>query len=213
MIRALVAIALLAETAHAGGAATPAPAPKAPAEPAPDRAAQEAGEGANLEPDAPRDGFVATISLIAGGVTVGIGMENATGQGNAGLVRLAHVATPRTMIVFEIVYNALIQIDGDDLYGVHSINMLAGAQRYVKPALWLRGAAGAGLLYGEEDRVGGLIRRPAVENWGPAVSGGAGVDLFRWKWLRGSVEYCVAAMYNSDGVVLSNTLLFGAGFD
>ena len=62
----------------------------------PDPAAVNAGE-ANLEPIAQRQGLAFTLA-IGGAVTLGFGINDSTGTGGSGVLRLAHVATPRSLI-------------------------------------------------------------------------------------------------------------------
>src|SRR5512139_310917 len=72
----------------------------------PDPAAVQAGE-ANLESNAPRKGLVFTFA-VGGGITLGFGVNDSTGTGGAGILRLAHVATPRSLVTLEIVGSALL---------------------------------------------------------------------------------------------------------
>lgn len=219
MIRAaLLATALLASAAHADAPAKPVVAaapqpPKQGSEPKPDPTAVEAGEGANLESMGQRTGMVTTLSLVGGGVSLGINMRGATGQGQAAILRVAHAATPRTMVGLELVYNSQLQLGGGSFFSVHSFNALVGAQYYLNPAVWVRGAAGAGVLVAEDIVEDDLVTREGFARLGPTLSGGAGADIFRGKRFRLGAEYCATAWYYDGGVLLSNALLLNIGFD
>jgi hypothetical protein len=188
-------------------AATSAPAP----EPPPDPAAVEAGD-ANLEPTSPRKG-VSFTAAFGGAASIGFGMANATGRGGAATLRLAHVANARSLVAVEVVISALFFSVSGQLYQTSATNFLVAGQHYLNPALWVRGAVGFGRYGGEQLRIGEAIFRERFRYAGPAGSAGAGVDVFRLGRFRGSVEVSSTAMINRDGVLSSNSLLFGLTLD
>lgn len=193
----------------AAAAAAPAAAPAAP--PPPDPAALEAGE-ANLEPIALRQGFIVTLGF-GGAFSVGLGMNNATGSGGAGTLRLAHVANARAVFAIELVGSALFFDVLDTLYRTDVQNFLVSGQYYLNQALWLRAGLGFGRYSGNDHEVGKINVRDRFRLAGPAASAGAGVDIVRLKRFRASVEVCSTAMFNKEGVLLSNALLLGLSLD
>jgi hypothetical protein len=208
-------IRTLAAGAVAAGLLAPAPArgedrAAAGAEPPPDPAAVEAGE-ANLEP-IERRGIVVTVAL-GGGLSIGLGMDNATGQGGAGTLRLGHVANARTVVAAELIGSALFFGVSGELYRTDVQSFLVSGQRYVSPALWFRAGVGVGRYAGNELRIGDAIFRERFRLAGPAGSAGAGVDVLRFRRVRASLEICSTAMFNSEGVMASNAFLFGLSFD
>jgi hypothetical protein len=177
----------------------------------PDPAAIEAGD-ANLEPLALREGLIFPLGL-GGALSVGIGMDGATGQGGAGTLRLAHVANARSTIAVEIVGSALFFNVSGHLYRTDVTNFLVAGQYYLNAALWLRGGIGLGRYGGPELRMENFILRDRFRYAGPAGSAGAGVDLVRLKRFRASVEFCSTAMINRDGVLSSSGFLLGLSID
>jgi hypothetical protein len=217
MIARLAAIASVVTSLGAAGlahadarppSATP-PAPAAPAEPDP---AVAYAADANLESTANRQGltFAASIGV---GLTVGFGIDGSTGRGGSLDLRLGHVATPRTVITFELgttialhkpAMNAATDTNTDT-------NLLAGAQYYVNPSLWLRFAGGLGVYQANGvRRSDGMLGD--VQQVGPAVLGGVGLDLARFKWAVLGVEIGTSAMINS-GVLIASDLRVGLAFD
>jgi hypothetical protein len=196
----------------APGAARAAP---PPAE-APDPAVEYAAD-ANLESTANRQGFI-LAGAVGGGLLVGLGIAGSTGRGGSFDVRLGHVATPRTVITFEvggtIVLHGTAQLTAMDsvTYTNTNLNVLAGAQYYVTESLWLRFAGGLGRY--QASHVESLDRNVSidVQQTGPAVLGGIGVDFARFKWAVFGIELGTSAMVRS-GVVLASDLRLGVAFD
>ncbi|HSK03145.1 MAG TPA: hypothetical protein VK932_17960 [Kofleriaceae bacterium] len=200
-----VAAALLAPApARAEDRAGAAPAPP------PDPAAVEAGE-ANLEP-IERRGIVFTVAL-GGGLSIGLGMDNATGQGGAGTLRVGHVANARTVVAAEFIGSALFFGVSGELYRTDVQNLVISGQRYISPALWVRAGVGFGRYAGNELRMGDAIFRERFRLAGPVGSAGAGVDVLRFRRVRASLEVCSTAMFNREGVMASNAFLLGLSFD
>jgi hypothetical protein len=230
---AVIGVLAVAGVAHAESKppATPsgAPPPAAPgmthaaAPPAPASAADaqdpavEYAADANLESTANRQGFVLAGSL-GGGLLVGLGIAGSTGRGASFDVRLGHVATPRTVITFE--FGATIvrhdtakrgAMDAETFTNTN-LNLLAGAQYYVSESLWLRFAGGLGRY--EAIHVQGVDPNVNVDvqQTGPAVLGGIGVDVARFKWAVFGIEFGASAMIRS-GVVVASDLRLGVAFD
>ncbi|HEX3476951.1 MAG TPA: hypothetical protein VHT91_18130 [Kofleriaceae bacterium] len=197
--------------AHA--APTPAPAPAAEA---PDPAVEYAAD-ANLESTANRRGFVLAGSL-GGGLLVGLGIEGSTGRGGSFDLRLGHVATPRTVITFEfggtVVLHGTAKLNTTDsaTYTNTNLNLLAGAQYYATDSLWLRFAGGLGRYQASHVKSSDMNVLIDVQQTGPAVLGGIGLDLARFKWAVFGLEIGTSAMIRG-GVVLASDLRLGVAFD
>ena len=184
------------------------------AEPKPDPAAVQVGE-ANLESIASRTGYVFTFA-VGGAVTLGFGINDSTGTGGAGTLRLAHVATPRTLVMVEIVGSALfhqVKMGTETVTYTNQVtNFLVGAQVYANAALWFRIAGGFGRYLGDnvvlESGLRGDLRLA-----GPAVSSGAGVDIVRLKRFRLSAEIQGTGMLNREGMLSSGGFLIGLTVD
>jgi len=189
----------------------------------PDPIATEAGE-ANLEVDAPRDGIVVTFG-VGGGMTLGFGVNDSTGTGGAVTLRLARVATRRSLITLELIGSALFHTVrmgmGDDATNQRFTNQvssaLVGAQHYVNQALWLRIAGGFSRYFGDdvllEAPAGQPQRRGDVRYAGPAGSVGAGLDLLRWKRFHVGAEIFSTGIITRDGILSSNGFLLGFSVD
>ena len=193
------------------------------AEDKPDPAAVQAGE-ANLESTATRQGFVFTFA-VGGAVTLGFGVNDSTGTGGAGVIRLAHVATPRTLVVLEITGSGLLHqvqegmgSDAETKTYVNQVtNFLVGAQIYANPALWFRIAGGIGRYFGDEvllaSAPGTPQRRGDIKLAGPVGSVGAGIDFVRLKRVRIGAELLGTGMINREGVLSSGGFLIGLSID
>jgi hypothetical protein len=210
-----VAAATLAHAEPKPPSATPAAAPAAagPAVEEPDPAVEDAAD-ANLESTANRRGLTFAAS-VGGGLTVGFGIDGSTGRGGSFDLRLGHVATPRTLITFEV--GASIALHGvknmmmSAIYTNTDTNLLAGAQYYVNQSLWLRFAGGIGGYQASHVRLsdGSL---GDVQQVGPAVLGGIGLDVARFKWAVFGVEIGTSAMIHK-GVLIASDLRVGVAFD
>jgi hypothetical protein len=208
----VTAAAVLASPAGVRAEAPRASAGAAPLrEPPPDPAAIEAGD-ANLESTSARQGISFTFGF-GGALSVGFGMENATGQGGALTLRLAHVANARSVVAVELSGVALFFSVAGSLYQTNQQSLMLAGMYYLNPALWIRGAIGVGRYGGEELRMDDLIMRERLRLTGPAGSVGAGVDLIRLRRFRAGVEFSSTALFNSDGVLSSNGFLFGLTLD
>jgi hypothetical protein len=187
----------------AGGASGAARAESGPpAAEAPDPAVESAAD-ANLESTASRRGFTLAGSLGAG-LLVGLGIEGPTGRGGSLDVRLGHVATPRTVITFEL--GATLTLHGSEgkpVYTTTDTNLLAGAQYYVSESLWLRFAGGLGVY--QASHVQGSNEN--IHEIGPAVLGGIGIDIARFKRAVFGVEIGTSVMVHSGALVASDLRL------
>jgi hypothetical protein len=183
-----------------------------PAAEAPDSAVEDAAD-ANLESTANRQGFT-FAGALGGGLMVGLGIEGSTGRGASFDLRLGHVATRRTVITFE--FGATIVLhESARMNGVESatftntdINALAGAQYYVSDSLWLRFAGGVGRYRASHVQRSDMNVFVDVQQTGPAVLGGIGVDFARFRWAVLDLEFETSAMVRS-GVVVASDLRLG----
>jgi hypothetical protein len=191
-------------------AAAPAAAPASEST-APDPAAIEAGD-ANLVPTAARTGTTLAAAL-GGGLLLGVGIEGSTGRGGAVSLRLGHVATPHTVITLELgVTGALHRPKETAPIATNTDGqILVGAQYYANPSLWLRFAGGLGIYQGRQVPVAKGLGD--VTLMGPAVLGGLGIDLARFRWAVLDLEFAVSATINSQGILFSNGASVGLAFD
>jgi hypothetical protein len=129
-------------------------------------------------------------------------------------LRLGHVATPRTVITFELQVTAAPHrpATGSSVKTNTDANLLTGAQYYVNRSLWLRLAGGIGSYQGRQVALSGG-RVGDVTLTGPAVLVGGGVDLLRFKWAVVGVETGTSAMINRDGVLVVSAASLGVQFD
>jgi len=212
MIGRLAAVCVLAA---AGVARGDTPGPVAPTSEPPDPAVEEAGD-ANLESTADRSGVTLSAS-VGGGMLVGFGIDDSAGRGGAVSLRLGHVATRNTVITLGLdVTVALHQPRGETTQANSDTNLLAGAQYYVSPSLWLRFAGGVGVYQAQQVVVGVVDGMQVLGDRtlvGPAALAGIGLDLARFKWAVLGIEAATSAMINGDGVLLASHLNLGVSFD
>ncbi len=191
-------------------------------EPKPDPAVQ-AGE-ANLESTAARQGLSFTFAG-GGGITLGFGVDDSTGTGGTAVLRLAYVATPRSLVTLEIAGSGLLhQVQegmGDTAMTKTYVNQvtsfLIGTQLYANPALWFRVAGGFGRYKGDEvllqSKPGTPQTRGDIKLAGPAISFGAGVDFVRLKRVRIGAELMATGMINREGLLSSGGFLIAFTVD
>lgn len=202
---AVVAGLVAATTAHAQTPASPPPASEPP-----DPAVEEAGD-ANLESTAQRRGMT-FAAAVGGGLIAGFGIEDSVGRGGALSLRLGRVATPHTVIVFE--FDGAVALHKPAMGSTEAntnVDLLAGAQYYASPSLWLRLGGGVGVYQARGVVVMMGIPRDRT-TIGPAVLGGIGVDVVRLKWAVFGIEASTSAMING-GVLLGSSLKLGLSFD
>lgn len=198
-----LALACAAATAHAEPALQADAATSSA--PAADSAAEERAREANLESTAPRHGT--TFSAMLGGATfLGLGTQNSVGRGPAVSFRLGHVATPRTVLTFELTAMSMLHAVGGQTYPNTHGNLLAGAQYYTSSSLWVRGAGGFGIY----DRRGDPMHTQPIA--GPAGAFGIGIDLVRRHYLVLDLEVTLVGMVNREGVLTNGALGLGLNY-
>jgi len=197
----------------AGHAAAP-PAATAPAaaHTDPDPAVVEASD-ANLESIEDRRGLT-FAGAIGGGLTIGFGIKDSVGRGGSVSLRLGQVATRRTVITFELGVTAVLhkQAMNSSTATNTNTNLLAGAQYWVNPSLWLRFGGGLGVYQGRQvvlstGKPGDLTLA------GPAALAGVGIDLLRFKWAVLDLEVATSMMINSEGLLVASGANLGLAFD
>jgi hypothetical protein len=177
----------------------PGPATSAAAEPQ-DPAVDEAGD-ANLEPNADRNGVTFAVVLGAG-LMVGIGIQGSVGRGGALGLRLGRVATRHTVMTFEVSGGAVLHephVMKPSVETNSNTDVLVGAQYYLNPSLWVRGAGGVGIYHGNQVELsaGGL---GDVRLIGPTMLGGLGVDIVRFRSIVLGIETGTSALISRSGV-------------
>jgi hypothetical protein len=172
------------------------------ADPAPDPLAEDSAREANLESNAPREGM--TFSAAVGGsLFLGSGL----GKGGALSLRIGHVMTPSAILTFELVggsYFHKVAMNADALRNDEA-NILAGAQYYTNPSLWIRGAAGYG---------GYTVREPMSTKTFSGISGavGIGLDIARRRYLVLGIEAFGIASINRNGLLAMSGLCLGLSY-
>lgn len=213
LVLAIAPVAARAELAAHAEASPPRVAVAVSANPGipapPDQAAVEAGD-ANLESTANRQGFTFAGS-IGGGLTVGFGIDDSVGRGGSVSLRLGHVATPSTVITFELGFTAVLHRPTTNAAIATNTNttLLAGGLHYVNPSLWVRGGAGLGIYQGRDINLAG----DDVSLVGPAVLFGVGLDLARFKSAVIDLEVATSATINRDGLLIASGAGLGLSFD
>jgi hypothetical protein len=212
----VVALVALVGIARAEPPARRAARVTAAAEPAstpsdPDPAVAEAAD-ANLESVEARRGLTFDAT-VGGGLIFGIGIKDSVGRGPAVSLRVGHVANRRTVITLELTTTAALHKPAmnSGTEANTSANLLAGARTYVNPSLWLRAAGGLGVYQAR-----GILVDDKLDNVtliGPALLGGMGIDVARFKWAVLSIDFATSAMVNRDGVLIASGINFGLSFD
>lgn len=190
----------LANLAHADAPPAPPPvqatqpAPTKPAHSRPDEVADVEAREANLERDEPRDGLTFSAAL---GPSIALG-AGSVGRGPQLSLRLGHVATRRTVIMFEFgVAGSLHKqsVDGPTLTD-NDFSLFVGAQTYQKKKLWVRGAGGLTTLVKNQMANGSGGDKPRTGIGGVV---GAGLDIYRNGYFVFGAEATSLASISGDG--------------
>lgn len=195
MTRALAIGAVLATLAGAASAdvARKKPIPPAPPPGPPDEITDEEIREANLESNAPRDGFV-----FAGALGFGIlmGGDIGVGRGPALSLRFGHVATQRSVITFELVGTGGLhkKATNADTLTDSNIGLFAGVQHYTSKSLWVRLAGGLDVFTANS-----TTSMAGTPHGGIGALAGGGVDLARWGYLVLGFETFVMTSVTGDG--------------
>jgi hypothetical protein len=177
----------------------------------PDPAVQDAAD-ANLETTESRSGLTFTVAL-GGGLTAGFGITDSVGRGGALSLRLGHVATRHTVITFELTGTASLHKAAtmSSTEANTDVNLLAGAQYYINPSLWVRAAGGVGVYTRRDVRDAGGNRDITLV--GPTALGGLGFELLRFKSAVLGLELNGSAMVSRDGLLIATVAGLDLAFD
>jgi len=188
-------VALIAGAAGRAGADSPGQ----------DASAQHAAEEANLESNAPRAGL--TLSAAVGGsFALGFGIDDSVGRGGALSLRVGHVMTPSSVLLFEL--EGASQFHKTSMTNVvhnDDVHLLVGAQYYTNASFWIRGGAGYGMYT--------LVQAADTKHLaGAATVFGLGLDILRRHYFVLGVEAFVTGTVNRDGLITSSALCLGASY-
>ncbi len=200
MTPAAIALAAVAITSSARVA-------HADPDPEPDPAAARAGD-ANLESTEHRRGVVFGGAL-GGSVTIGGG----TGTGGDLILKVGHVATPKTVITFLLGGSAQFHKNlMKELVANNLTYALWGAQYWVGPSLWVSLGVGGGTYHCNScfNDAG----QPVNTKRAGATSGlGAGIDLMRFRGVVLGLEIHGITLLSRDGLVMTSGMSLGLAFD
>lgn len=181
----------------------------------PDPEATRAGE-ANLESLAKRRGFTYGASL---GPSVTIGKDTGTGTGATLSLRLGQVATPRTVISFELNASGQLRrvVTGEDAMmkpitelRTNSIgSFLAGVQYWFGPSIWIRISGGFGVTTCQKCTADLKDTRRGTL----AGGGGLGVDIVRWRGTVLAVEAYNVSQIGNGGLQTTLVSAVSLSFD
>jgi hypothetical protein len=186
------------------------------AETKPDPAAARAAE-ANLESQARRKGLTLQFG-IGGAITFGFGYDETLERGFGTSLRLGSVARENLVFTIEALSFTLLHKpaaeDGMAATQKNLVNnLLVGAQYYVNPAFWVRGALGANSYIGERvvrgDGTVGDLRTAGL-----AGAAGAGVEVLRFR--RGvALGFEVVSMlaFSKEGTLSSSSFMLDLSID
>ncbi len=138
---------------------------------------------------------------------LGFGIDGSSGRGGSLDLRLGRVATPHTVITFELTGTIALHGTAAVTYTNRDTNLLVGAQHYVNESLWLRFAGGIGVFEGKQVRLSSTGMLGDVQQTGPAVLGGVGLDVARFKWAVFGFEVGTSVMVGSGVLVASDLRL------
>jgi hypothetical protein len=210
-VKSLAIVAWLGATAVAQPTSPASPTagqatPTAASEPAADDLARHAAEEANLVSIAPRVGL--TFAIAVGGAML-LGGDGGVGRGGALSLRVGQVATPNTIITFELTGGSALHDTQGMLLHNDDGNVLAGGQYYAAPVFWVRGAGGFG-VYTKHSVLGASTMTATYS--GPAGAVGAGLDLYRRHYLAIGLEAFAIAKIARDGLHTTSGLCLGVSY-
>lgn len=181
----------------------------ASAEPPADPAATRAGE-ANLETLEKRQGFTFGV-MVGPSLTFGADV----GTGGALTLRMGQVATPSTVVSFELNGAAVFHRVEDPadpdapgrLVANSNTTLLAGVQHWVNPSLFLRAGAGVGNYRCNECGAPDASGMRRTDKYAGVAGGfGAGIDVVRWGSLVLAFEVHSVTLFTLDGMLSNNSL-------
>jgi hypothetical protein len=181
----------------------------------PDSEARRQAEDANLAPVGPRHGVAAGIFFMG---WQQVGSVDDAGRGGGVGLRLGASASSNTVVWLELVAGAFPDTSKAGCiterclsYIESTAALIASAQRYVGPNLWLRGGGGFAsytqVVKSGTDRV----ETRAVDG-GFAAAAGIGVDLVRLHTTRVSLENMLTLHRFSSGWIFDVGVGLGVAF-
>jgi hypothetical protein len=180
-----------------------------PAESKADPAAARAAD-ANLETLEKRRGL--TLGVMVGpSLTFGADV----GTGGALTLRMGQVATPSTVVSFELNGAAVFHRVEDPadpdapgrLVANSNSSLLAGVQYWVNPSLFLRAGAGIGNYHCNECGAPDASGMRRTDKYAGVAGGiGAGIDVVRWGSLVVALEVHSVTLFTVDGMLSNNSL-------
>jgi hypothetical protein len=179
------------------------------AEDKPDRSVRDSGD-ANLESDDRHQNKNVTLGL-GGGMSVGMGIDDANGQGGSISLRLAQMATRRMAFTIEAT-SVILRHRVETTTGMSEVNenvdsnVMLGAQFYINRSLWLRTSAGIGVFVAKGIAGDGGVKRDVTLK-GPAGLIGAGLDLIRLRRVSFGIEMMTIGMVNREGLLSTGGFL------
>lgn len=178
----------------------------AAADPEPDPAAARAAD-ANLESTAHRRGVV-----FGGAIGPSLTFGGGSPAGGELLLRIGHVATPKTVITFVVGGATQLHKVGDEL-AANSVGYgLAGAQYWVGPSLWVSLGVGGGNYHCNKCQ-NDAKQVVDTKRAGPGGGVGAGVDLVRFHGVVLGVEVYSVTLLARGGMVTTSGMSLGLSFD
>ena len=178
------------------------------AEPALERATREASN-ANLASESIHEGKQFTVAA-GGGLTIGLGVDDAVGGGGSISFRLGQMATERIGFTVELTSVVLRQKVAVNAGGMTDVkenvdsNLLVGAQFFVARSLWLRVATGLGVY------VDNKLDRTLP---GPAGLVGAGLDIVRKGRVAVGLETLGIGQINREGLLVTGGMLLNLAIE
>ncbi len=176
------------------------------ADPEPDPAAARAGD-ANLESTAHRRGLV-----FGGALGPSLTFGGGSPAGGGLLLRIGHVATPRTVITFTVGGDTQLHKVGDAVIANSVGYGLAGAQYWVGPSLWVSLGLGAG-NYRCNQCQNDAKQTVDTRRAGIASGAGIGVDLVRFHGVVLGLELHGMTLLARGGLITTSGIALGLSFD
>lgn len=202
-----------------GAPASPGPRPRKvivePPPPVPDAEARRQAEDSNLDPVGPRHGIAAGIFFMG---WQQVGSVDDAGRGGGVGLRLGASASSSTVVWLELVAGAFPDTSEAGCvtkrclsYIESTAALVASAQRYVAPNLWLRGGGGFA-SYTQVVKTGVDRAENREVTGGLAAVAGVGVDLVRRHTTRVSLENMLALHRFSSGWIFDVGVGLGVAF-
>jgi hypothetical protein len=210
--RAMLCSAVIACAFTTAASAAPRKVIVEPPPAVPDPEARRQAEDSNLDPVGPRHGLAAGIFFMG---WQQVGSVDDAGRGGGVGLRLGATAASTTVVWLELIAGAFPDTSEQGCitkrclsYIESTAALVASAQRYVAPNLWLRGGGGFA-SYTQVIKEGSDRAETRAVSGGLSVVGGVGVDLVRRHTTRVSFENMLTLHRFSSGWIFD--IGFGVG--